>query len=48
MQVGKRANLLLMRDDPTRHVDAYADIVKVIVGGRVINAADLAANAATK
>ena len=44
VQVGKRANLLLMREDPTRSVAAYATIVKVIVGGRVLDASELAAN----
>lgn len=41
VQVGKRANLLLMREDPTRSVEAYAGIVKVIVGGRVLEADEL-------
>jgi imidazolonepropionase-like amidohydrolase len=43
VQVGKRANLLLMREDPTRSVDAYAGITKVIVGGRVLEADELVA-----
>jgi len=43
VQVGKRANLLLMREDPTQSVDAYAGIVKVIVGGRVLEADELVA-----
>jgi imidazolonepropionase-like amidohydrolase len=44
VEAGKRANLLLMREDPTRSVKAYANIVKVIVGGRVLDAGDLAAD----
>ncbi len=44
VQVGKRANLLLLRQDPTRTIDAYNDIVKVILRGRIIDRADLAAN----
>jgi imidazolonepropionase-like amidohydrolase len=45
VEVGKRANLLLMREDPTRTLDAYAAIVKVILGGRVLEAAALSADA---
>jgi imidazolonepropionase-like amidohydrolase len=48
VQVGKRANLLLMREDPTQSVDAYASIVKVIVGGRMLDAANLAADRTAK
>lgn len=44
VQAGKRANLLLMRDDPLRSVDAYASIVKVVVGGRVLDASELVAS----
>jgi imidazolonepropionase-like amidohydrolase len=44
VQAGKRANLLLMREDPTQSVDAYASIVKVIIGGRVLDASDLIAS----
>lgn len=44
VQPGKRANLLLLRKDPTRTVEAYDEIVKVILRGRVINRAELAAN----
>ncbi len=46
VQVGKRANLLLLRQDPTQTIDAYADIAKVILNGRVLNPTELAANAA--
>jgi len=43
---GERANLLLLRDDPTQTIDAYADIDKVILNGRVLDPAELAANRA--
>jgi imidazolonepropionase-like amidohydrolase len=46
VQVGKRANLLLLRQDPTQTIDAYAEIVKVILNGRVLDASELVANAA--
>ena len=46
VQVGKRANLLLLRQDPTQTIDAYAGIVKVILNGRVLDPAELAANSA--
>ena len=42
VQVGKRANLLLLRQDPTRTIDAYAGIVKVILDGRVLDPSELA------
>jgi imidazolonepropionase-like amidohydrolase len=42
VQVGKRANLLLLRQDPTRTIDAYAGIAKVILRGRLIDPTDLA------
>jgi hypothetical protein len=42
--VGKRANLLMLRADPTQTIDAYHDIVKVILGGRVLDPASLAAH----
>ena len=42
--MGKRANLLLMHRDPTQTVDAYANIVKVVLGGRLVDPADLVAN----
>jgi len=44
VQTGKRANLLLLRADPTRTVDAYVEIAKVILHGHVLDPADLAAN----
>lgn len=44
VQVGKRANLLLLREDPTQTIEAYAGIVKVLLGGRVLDPADLVAN----
>jgi imidazolonepropionase-like amidohydrolase len=46
VQVGKRANLLLLRQDPTQTIEAYAGIVKVILNGRVLDPSELAANAA--
>jgi imidazolonepropionase-like amidohydrolase len=44
VEVGKRANLLLLRQDPTQTIEAYAGIVKVLLGGRVLDPADLVAN----
>jgi hypothetical protein len=46
VQVGKRANLLLLRQDPTQTIDAYAGISKVILNGRVLDPSELAANTA--
>jgi imidazolonepropionase-like amidohydrolase len=45
VQVGKRANLLLLRQDPTQTIDAYTGIAKVILNGRVLDPSELAANA---
>jgi imidazolonepropionase-like amidohydrolase len=45
VQVGKRANLLLLRQDPTQTIDVYAGIAKVILNGRVLDPSELAANA---
>jgi imidazolonepropionase-like amidohydrolase len=45
VQVGKRANLLLLRQDPAQTIDAYAEIVKVILNGRLLDPSELAANA---
>jgi imidazolonepropionase-like amidohydrolase len=44
VEVGKRANLLLLRQDPTKTIEAYADVVKVILGGRVLDPVQLAAD----
>jgi imidazolonepropionase-like amidohydrolase len=44
VQVGKRANLLLLRQDPTQTIEAYSDIAKVILNGRVLEPSELAAN----
>jgi imidazolonepropionase-like amidohydrolase len=44
VQVGKRANLLLLRLDPTQTIDAYAEVVKVILNGRVLDPLELSAN----
>jgi imidazolonepropionase-like amidohydrolase len=46
VQVGKRANLLLLQQDPTQTIEAYAGIVKVILNGRVLDPTELAANTA--
>ncbi len=46
VQVGKRANLLLLRQDPTQTIDAYAGIEKVILNGRVLDPSELAAHGA--
>jgi imidazolonepropionase-like amidohydrolase len=43
VQVGKRANLLLVRADPRKTIEAYQQIVKVILGGRVLDPSMLAA-----
>jgi imidazolonepropionase-like amidohydrolase len=40
---GQRANLLLLTQDPTQTVEAYDHIVKVVLGGRVIDRDSLAA-----
>jgi imidazolonepropionase-like amidohydrolase len=45
---GKRANLLLLRQDPRQTIDAYADIVKVILDGRVLDPGELAANRSSR
>ena len=44
VEAGKRANLLLLRQDPRKTIEAYMDIVSVILGGRVLDAVQLAAN----
>ena len=44
VEVGKRADLLLLRQDPTQTIEAYAGIVRVLLGGRVLDPADLVAN----
>ncbi|HYX74193.1 MAG TPA: amidohydrolase family protein [Steroidobacteraceae bacterium] len=46
VEMGKRAHLLLLRSDPRQTVQAYDEIVKVIVGGRVFDRAELAADRA--
>jgi imidazolonepropionase-like amidohydrolase len=43
VQVGKRANLLLLRENPAETIEAYDGIVKVILRGRVLERKDLAA-----
>lgn len=42
VQVGKRANLLLVREDPTRSIRAYDEIVKVILNGQAFDRSELA------
>jgi len=44
VEVGKRANLLLLRQDPTQTIQAYTDIVRVILDGKVLNPDDLSAD----
>ena len=44
VQVGKRANLLLVRANPRKTIEAYQEIVKVILGGRVLDPDTLAAD----
>jgi imidazolonepropionase-like amidohydrolase len=46
VEVGKRANLLLLRQDPTQTIQAYGGIAKVILGGRILDPGDLAAGRA--
>jgi imidazolonepropionase-like amidohydrolase len=43
IEPGKRANLLLLRADPTQTIQAYEEIVKVILRGRVLDREELAA-----
>ena len=45
---GKRANLLLMRKDPTQTIEAYDEIVKVILHGRAFDRSQFAANRADR
>jgi cytosine/adenosine deaminase-related metal-dependent hydrolase len=45
VQPNKRANLLLLRQDPSQTIQAYDEIVKVILHGRVLDRAQLAAAA---
>jgi imidazolonepropionase-like amidohydrolase len=44
VQVGKRANLLLLNADPTQTIHAYDKIEKVILAGRLIDPDTLAAD----
>jgi imidazolonepropionase-like amidohydrolase len=46
VQVGKRANLLLLRENPAETIEAYDEIEKVILRGRVLERKGLAANRA--
>jgi imidazolonepropionase-like amidohydrolase len=44
VEVGKRANLLLLHADPSKTVAAYDGIEKIILRGQVLDPHDLAAN----
>jgi imidazolonepropionase-like amidohydrolase len=44
VEVGKQANLLLLRADPTLSIRAYDHIQRIILHGSVIDPAELAAN----
>ncbi|MDB6089103.1 MAG: hypothetical protein JWN85_1887 [Gammaproteobacteria bacterium] len=44
VQAGKRANLLLLHADPMQTIRAYEKIEKIILHGRVLDPAELAAN----
>jgi imidazolonepropionase-like amidohydrolase len=44
VQSGKRANLLLLRGDPTQTTQAYDEIVKIILRGKLLDRAGLAAD----
>jgi imidazolonepropionase-like amidohydrolase len=44
VQIGKRANLLLLRADPRKRIDAYTEIVRVILAGTPLDPMTLAAN----
>jgi imidazolonepropionase-like amidohydrolase len=44
VEIGKRANLLLLRENPAQTIQAYDEIVTVILRGRVLDRAKLAAN----
>jgi hypothetical protein len=43
VEVGRRANLLLLTEDPTRTIEAYNSIVKVILDGQVLDREGLSA-----
>lgn len=43
VQSGKRANLLLLRADPTQNIHAYDEIVKIILHGKVLDPRELTA-----
>ena len=48
VQVGKRANLLLLRENPAETIEAYDGIVKVILRGKVLERKELAADRAAR
>ncbi len=47
IEVGKLANLLLLRADPLESADAWSDIDTVIIGGRPVERSELSARLAT-
>jgi imidazolonepropionase-like amidohydrolase len=48
VEAGKRANLLLVRQDPTRSIEAYNQIETVILRGQVFNREQLSAQRAAR
>jgi imidazolonepropionase-like amidohydrolase len=44
VEVGKRANLLLLHQDPRKTIEAFTDIDRIVLGGRVLDPVQLAAN----
>jgi len=48
VQIGKRANLLLLRENPAQTIQAYDEIVKILLHGRVVGRSELAANRTMK
>ncbi len=48
VQVGKRANLLLLRENPLTSIEAYDTLVTVILNGQTLERSELAANQAAQ
>lgn len=48
VQVGKRANLLRLRENPLTSIEAYDTLVTVILDGQTLERSELAANQATE
>ena len=44
IQVGKRADLLILKDNPLKNIDAFDSIKTVISAGKVLPRVSLAAN----